>query len=366
MKGLSNRWMWVLAGGTAMAVGSAWFAFAKKPNGNSGPEDTGDENALVRKLEGNRHDLRQRTRNAVEPSALLAMVPELMDRAMTEDSECFGCYPAAFARFTPEDFRALFEVWPQAPSRQWLLAHTGAYLLTVKDGERVRSVMNALPEGTARNGVFHKLAKESEFYLPDQIQAMLVSLGDDECNAIGRGLAMRLKPMSMDRQRELVEGYFVVLERPELTGMLAGVYASTWAKSDTAAALKWMLRMPAAQVQAGDPELMRQLAVKGASRAVGFIGELFARGEKERASRAAEELAEHHAKTDPSACLQWCIDLPRGIASRAKVVELSYAQLMKRDPGEAAVRFAAASDPALKAIYQEVRERKKVRVQAAD
>lgn len=294
------------------------------------------------------------------PEELLKLVPSVSEEltgVYSEDMEYYRIYIASFNSFTPEQIEELVSAWPKGIKRAILLDKLRQNLLDGRENSlRIIDVMNHLPNSNSTEDFIKKISKYGDLFSPDNIAQTMKSITFENNQSLGEGLSERILNLPKQERLSAVKSYYRAIENPELIRGLAPYVVDDLAETDVNAARKWLLEGKPELVQAGDANLVREMAKHGRSdESVDFVNTLIERGEIERANSVLKSVA-HYDRGDPEKLYLWGASLPKDFSSRNQVMTTAFIKLIYSDLKKAETIADKVQDESLKKSLHSVLE----------
>jgi hypothetical protein len=276
--------------------------------------------------------------HAGDPAHLLSLVTDIMELRLGQDDEVIQIYALAFRHFTPDQVVEVLNNWSNGTGKGDLTGRLGQHVLDGRDADWFKQVVLKLPGSEAKAGMVSRVARDTAFFDPGSIGAMISGLTEEDRRSVGEGLAFRLEKLSDEERLEMAESYFSNCEDPAVLNAVAGVVTAQYVTADPEGAMRWSLEQPSTSVKGGDRPLLLGLCEGGhVDLATDFVNALLELGDNERASVATEVVASAHFRGNPEGAVEWAAALPADLSSRRHILLMNLSAMNRRDP-ERAIR----------------------------
>lgn len=289
---------------------------------------------------------------------LVSLVGGISECGLGENEEILAIYASALASMDSHQLVEVLNNWENTSGRARLMGYAGLAMVNRKDPAFFRDVIFALPESESRNGMLKRVARDSAFFAPEEIDRMLDGFPEGDRANIGEGLSYQLDKLTSQQRYETAGRYFSDCDDPLILNSISASVMRQLVAEDPENAAKWSLEQPGESVQGGDMALLEGLGGKHTQTAIDFVNTLIERDELPRAATATEIIARTEFGGNPEGAIDWAMTLPPELKNREKILYQFLTVLDNKDPAKAAAVVDKLGDENIRKMLKVIKKSK--------
>jgi hypothetical protein len=238
---------------------------------------------------------------------------------LANDEDILRAYVGEIPRLTGDQLAGIINNWEGSTGKSKFMAYVAVHLAQSPEIEKFVSVIEQIPKTQNRSLMIKQVARDSAFFGVEGINETISKLPKEDLNDVALGVKDRLAQLDQEEAFNEAQKYY---DKEGPVEVLRGVSASITkhlVKDEPEEALKWSLEGPPDAVAGGDGPLLDGLVSKE-ELSNQFVDTLIERGELDRASLAAERIAQGRYMGNPVQGLKWAASLPATLSSRRRII----------------------------------------------